>query len=331
MMQKSKEYAMSTSRRDFLKSAALVGAAAATSTLFTETSEAATPPVDKDLYGVIEMHVHADPDVRARCIDQLTLTQQCRRNGYRAIMYKCHDFCTADNAYLLRAMVPGIEVFGGITLNLNYGPKVNVQAAKMATQITGHFCRCIWMPTYQSAFDMKGKDALGVPVLDESGKVLPEVVNVMEICRDENIIFATGHSSPEECVILSAKAKEVGVKKFVVTHSTQAPWFLSMDQAKKCLENGAYLEHCVLPYYKGPHTLLPKYFDARQTTMKEFADYIALDPSRQFLATDCGMSKMPNPVDAIRDFIQGLRKEGVSENTLDLVSRKVSAGLLGLD
>jgi len=230
---------MPSSRRDFLKSAAIAGTVAATAPLFVDKAAGVTPPIDKDLEGVIEMHVHADPDVRARCIDQLTLTQQCSRNGYRAIMYKCHDFCTADNAYLLRSMVPGIEVFGGIVLNLNYGPRVNVQAAKMATKITGHYCSCIWMPTYQSAFDMRGKKTPGVPVLDESGKVLPEVVKVMELCRDENIIFATGHSSPEESVILSAKAREVGVKKFVVTHSTQAPWFLSMDQAKKCLENGA--------------------------------------------------------------------------------------------
>lgn len=313
-----------------MKTAAAAFAVTAAGVL-PDRAAAATPPVDKDLEGVIEMHVHADPDVRARCVDQLTLTQQCQRNGYRAILYKCHDFCTADNAYLLRSMVPGIEVFGGIVLNLNYGPKVNVQAARMATKITGHYCRCIWMPTYQSAFDMRGKGTPGVPVLDESGKVLPEVVKVMELCRDENIIFATGHSSPEECVILSAKAKEVGVAKFVVTHSTQAPWLLSMDQARKCLENGAYLEHCVLPWYKGQHSLLPKYFNARQTTMKEFAGYIALDPSRQFLATDCGMARMPGPVDAMRDFIHGLRDAGVSEKDLDTVSRRVAAGLLGLD
>lgn len=322
---------MSTSRRDFLKNAAIVGAAAAAAPLLTKSAEAVTPPVDKDLNGVIEMHVHADPDVRARCIDQLTLTEQCRRNGYRAIMYKCHDFCTADNAYLLRAMVPGIEVFGGIVLNLNYGPRVNVQAAKMATQITGHFCRSIWMPTYQSAYDMKKGDKKGVPVLDESGKVLPEVVQVMEICRDADIIFATGHSSPAESVVMSAKAKEVGVRKFVVTHCTQDPWMLTLDQAKECLDNGAYLEHCVLPYYKGVHSLLPRYFEARPTTMEEFAQYIALDPSHQFLATDCGMSKMPNPVDAMRDFIQGLRKVGVPEKDIDTTSRKVAAGLLGLD
>ena len=168
---------MPSSRREFMKAAALTGALAVSGRLLEGEAGAATPPIDKDLDGVIEMHVHADPDVRARCIDQLTLTRQCKQNGYRGIMYKCHDFITNDIAYLLRATVPGIEVFGGIALNRNYGDTVNVQAAKMATQVTGHYCRCIWMPTYQSAFDMR-KKAGGVPVLDAQGKVLPEVVKL---------------------------------------------------------------------------------------------------------------------------------------------------------
>ena len=129
-----------------MKAAALTGALAVSGRLLEGEAGAATPPIDKDLDGVIEMHVHADPDVRARCIDQLTLTRQCKQNGYRGIMYKCHDFITNDIAYLLRATVPGIEVFGGIALNRNYGDTVNVQAAKMATRVTGHYCRCIWMP-----------------------------------------------------------------------------------------------------------------------------------------------------------------------------------------
>lgn len=299
--------------------------------LLKSKAEAATPPIDRDLDGVIEMHVHADPDVRARCIDQLTLTRQCRQNGYRGVMYKCHDFITNDIAYLLRAMVPGIEVFGGIALNRNYGDTVNVQAAKMATQVTGHYCRCIWMPTYQSAFDQKSKGGVGVPVLDEQGNVLPEVIKVMELCADADIIFATGHSSPDECVVLTAKAKEVGVKKTVVTHASQAPWKLTMEQARICIDNGAYLEHCVLPYFKGPHAVVPGYRNQQQVPMEEFAAYIALAPDRQYISTDLGQALNPNPIDGMRTFITGLRKVGVKEDVLTLVSKTVPARLLGLD
>ena len=322
---------MPSSRREFMKAAAVTGALAVSGHLLKGGAEAATPPVDKDLDGVIEMHVHADPDVRARCIDQLTLTRQCRQNGYRGIMYKCHNFITNDIAYLLRATVPGIEVFGGIALNRNYGDKVNVQAAKMATQVTGRYCRCVWMPTYQSAFDMRKKGGVGVPVLDGQGHVLPEVVKVMELCADADIIFATGHSSPEECVVLTAKAKEVGVGKTVVTHASQAPWNLSMDQARACIDNGAYLEHCVLPYFKGSHAVIPGYRNQAQVTMEAFAAYIALAPERQYISTDLGQALNPNPIDGMRTFITGLRKVGVKDDVLDALSRKTPAMLLGLD
>lgn len=201
----------------------------------------------------------------------------------------------------------------------------------MATQVTGHYCRCIWMPTYQSAFDQKSKGGVGVPVLDEQGNVLPEVIKVMELCADADIIFATGHSSPDECVVLTAKAKEVGVKKTVVTHASQAPWKLTMEQARICIDNGAYLEHCVLPYFKGPHAVVPGYRNQQQVPMEEFAAYIALAPDRQYISTDLGQALNPNPIDGMRTFITGLRKVGVKEDVLTLVSKTVPARLLGLD
>lgn len=321
----------SSNRRNFIKGVAAAGGALALGTMLPESAGALPPLVDPDLAGVIESHVHADPDVRARCIDQVTLTQQCRLNGYRAVMYKSHDFATADNAYILRQTVPGIEVFGGLSLNKNNGDKVNVQAAKLATQITGGLCRCIWMPTYQSAYDMKAKNAAGVPVLDASGNVLPEVIQVMEICGKENIIFATGHSSPAESVILIKKAKEVGLKKAVVTHSSQAPWRLTLDQAKEVLDNGGYLEHSVLPYYKGENAAAAHYRTAVHTSMKDFKSFIDLGPKQQFINTDLGQAGNIHPIDGMRAFIQGLRKEGLSKADLELVSKKVPAYLLGLE
>ncbi|MDO5537753.1 MAG: DUF6282 family protein, partial [Desulfovibrionaceae bacterium] len=170
-----------------------------------------------------------------------------------------------------------------------------------------------------------------VPVVDESGKVLPEVVQVMEICRDENIIFATGHSSPEECVALCLKAKEVGVAKCVVTHMTQSPWKLSLDQAKVCLEAGACLEHAVLAHLKGENAALVGYRNQKAISMAEIAEYIALAPDQQYICTDLGQAKNVHPVDGMRLFIKGLREAGVKDDVIDKVSRRVPARLLGLD
>lgn len=133
----------------------------------------------------------------------------------------------------------------------------------------------------------------------------------MELCRDENIIFVTGHSSLEESAILSEKAKEIGVKKVVVTHCTQTFWFLTKDQAKKCLDNGAYLEHSILPYYNGEHCLVPAYQKARQTRLEKIVEYIKQHPSRQFISSDFGMSKMSNPVNGMLNCLRGLRESGL--------------------
>lgn len=318
-------------RRHFIKGMAVAGGVAAVGGLLSNVSHALPLEKDSELKGVIESHVHADPDVRSRCIDQVTLTNQCRQNGMRAIMYKCHDFSTVENAYILKATIPNIEVFGGIVLNKNNGNIVNVQAAKLATQLTGGYCRCIWMPTYQSSFDQKRKNAVGIPVLDDSGKVLPEVINVMELCAEKNIIFATGHSSPIESVALIKKAREIGVKKAVVTHCTQDPWMLTLDQAKEVLDYGGYLEHSVLPYFKGPNAFLEHFRKGRHTSMKEFASYIALEPKQQFINTDLGQMGNPSPIDGMRIFIHGLRNEGVNKNVIEMVSKKVPAYLLGLE
>ena len=103
------------------------------------------------------------------------------------------------------------------------------------------------------------------------------------------------------------------------------------DQAKACIDNGAYLEHSVLPYFKGPHAVIPGYREQPQVTMEEFASYIALAPDRQFISTDLGQALNPNPVDGMRTFITGLRKAGVKDDVLNAVTRKTPAMLLGLD
>lgn len=87
----------------------------------------------------------------------------------------------------------------------------------------------------------------------------------------------------------------------------------------------------MLPYFKGPHAVIPGYREQPQVTMEEFASYIALAPDRQFISTDLGQALNPNPVDGMRTFITGLRKAGVKDDVLNAVTRKTPAMLLGLD
>ena len=85
------------------------------------------------LVGAIDFHAHADPDGTARKIDVIDLAKAAKAAGMRAIILKNHYEPTASLAYIVRKEVPGIEVFGGISLDLTVGG-VNPAAVEWMTE-----------------------------------------------------------------------------------------------------------------------------------------------------------------------------------------------------
>ena len=64
-------------------------------------------------------------------------------------MLKSHFDPTAGLALLARKAVPGIEVFGGIDLNLPVGG-MNVHAVEHMAQANGGWGRVVWMSTFDA-------------------------------------------------------------------------------------------------------------------------------------------------------------------------------------
>ena len=302
-------------RRTFIRSAACLAAAGA----FASRAEAAE---EGDLKGVIEMHVHCAPDTTKRMLHALDYARDCRARGMAAVLLKCHQFNTNEMADTISRAVPGIEVFGSITLNETFGPRINVFAARQALSMSDGRCRCVWLPTQSAIGDRKSKGKTGgIAVCDEQGKVVPEVVQLMELCAEKNVILATGHSTPEECVALAVRAHEVGVPKFVCTHVTSKTRYdFTLAQAEVCLKNGAYLEHSFHTWYETDKDAL----------MKRITSFIDLEPERQFIDTDMGQPDCPHPCDGLRQFILELEKVGYSGEKIRLLSHDVPARLLGL-
>lgn len=304
-------------RRTFIRSAACAALAGA----FSSRAHAAE---NRDLEGVIEMHVHCAPDVVPRKVHALDFARDCRERGYAAILLKCHHFNTNEMASVIRKEVPGIEVFGSIALNETYGKKLNLFAARQALAMTDGLCRCVWLPTQSAAAAMreKGRDG-GIPVVDEHGKVLPEVVKLMELCAEKDVILASGHAAPDELVAMSRKAREVGFRKFVCTHCTsQKQHVFTADQAKICLENGAWLEHSTLNYYTQP---------GKEALFERIVEYIRFDPEHQFVDTDLGKPECPHPCDGMAEFLALLRNRGgFSPAQIRTVTHDVPSHLLGI-
>lgn len=63
-------------------------------------------------------------------------------------------------------------------MNHAFGNHVNAYAVEEALKTTGNLCRCIWMPTQDAAYPSTveaGHGGTSIPVMDSSGKILPEV------------------------------------------------------------------------------------------------------------------------------------------------------------
>ena len=326
------------SRRDFIKTSVVAGGALLASTVVPSQAMNLLQEQKNDnkfandglLQGVCDIHLHAMPDSRERSVDEYGFMKDAMAAGYRAVMFKSNDFSCHDRAYLIRQAFPGAECFGSFCMNRVHGDKVNVYAAQKAVETSGGLCRCIWMPTLDAAYQYRheGRKETGIPVLDADGKVLPEVVKVMEICAEADIIFATGHSSPEESLTLLRKAQEVGVKRVVVTHANSYIWTMTPDQIKRCIDLGAYIEYCYLPCLWGEGTKMPQY---QRQSIEEFAAFVRIDPARSFISTDLGQVVMPHPIEGMRDCIVKLQSVGVSQSDIDLLVRRNPAWLIGVD
>lgn len=326
------------SRRDFIKGSVMAGGAMLLSGVLPVKAEALSSLAaenmentedDELLKGVSDIHLHAVPDSKARLSNELEFARAARKAGYKSMLFKSNDFSCHDRAYLIRQELPDFEVFGSLCMNRVHGDKVNAFAAEKAVNTTGNLCRCIWMPTqdavYQNMRYHNRKE--GIPVLDDAGRVLPEVVRVMEICSDANIIFATGHSSPEESMVLARKAREVGVRKLVVTHANSGIWKMTHEQIRRCMDLGAWIEYSHITNLWGPGTGLP---DFERMSNREFADFARIAPERSIITTDLGQVGMPHPVKGMRRCILALLENGLTQKQVDFMVRTNPSVLTGL-
>src|SRR6516225_9428378 len=103
----------------------------------------------QSLTGVVDIHVHCDPDSVPRSIDAIDLARLARERGMRGLVLKNHYEPTASLAYIVRQEVPGIEIFGGIDLNRSVGG-INAAAVERMVLTKGGWGRVIWMPTFDA-------------------------------------------------------------------------------------------------------------------------------------------------------------------------------------
>jgi hypothetical protein len=271
------------------------------------------------LTGVIDIHAHTAPDSVPRSIDALDLAKLAQSRGMRAIVFKNHYEPTASTAYLVHKVVPGIQVFGGIDLNLSVGGMNPVAVEKMALA-TGALGRFVWMGTFDTYAAVQAeKSNRPYVAISRDGELLPETKAVIAMIAKYHLIMATGHNSSQESLMLIREARKQGVTNIVVTHAMLAPIHMTIEHMREAAQMGAYAEFV----YNG---IKSKQF--------EFGDYAkairAVGVEHCILSSDMGQPSNPLHPDGLEILFSGLQKEGLTKEEIDQMSKVNPARLLGL-
>jgi hypothetical protein len=274
------------------------------------------------LTGVIDIHVHSAPDSVPRSIDAISLARMAKERGMRALVLKNHYEPTASLAYVVREVVPGIEVFGGIDLNLTVGG-MNPSAVEHMAAITGGYGRFVWMSTFDAEAQVKyNRDNRPFVAVARDGQLLPETRQVIEVIAKHNLVMATGHNSAEVGLLLVRESRAAGVKHMVVTHAMAEPIHMSLPQMKEAADMGAYIEFTY-------NALIGK---SKEFTFADYAKamrFVGVDHC--ILSSDMGQPGNPLHPDALVVFFEAMKEQGFSQAEIDQMSKTNPALLLGLE
>ncbi len=277
--------------------------------------------VARDLRGAIDIHVHSYPDRVPRVLDGLEAARQARDKGLRAIVLKSHYDPTAGLAWLARKAVPGIEVFGGIDLNLPVGG-MNVHAVEHMVQTNGGWGRVVWMSTFDAENQVRSTKASRPFVrVSENGALLPETKAVIAAIAKHGLVLASGHVSAAEALMMFEEGRRVGVRAMVATHGMSTPTLLSVEQAKRANALGALVEFTG-DTMQGPN--------ARARVDRIAADIRSIGVEHAIVSSDLGKGGAEMPVDGFATLLEALRQKGFTDRELDQLVKDNPARLLGL-
>lgn len=294
---------------------------------------AATDEAWEAIAGAYDLHVHVAPDVIGRRIDDLDLAHEFLARGLKGFILKSHYVPTGERAKVVTKAVPGIQAFGAITLNHSIGG-LNPVAVELAGR-SG--CKLVWMPTVDAENETAGLPtgghrklpfwaeiqrelaAMGISpprmrVIDGSGALVPQARDCMELIARHDMILATGHVGREEIFALVKGAKEMGIRKVLVTHAEFPSQNLSADEQVALADMGAVIEHCFTTTFTGKAEWSTVFENIRRT-----------GPERCLMSTDLGQTVNPEVSLGFAMFAQRLLDAGFKAGQISRMAVKNSS------
>ena len=282
------------------------------------------------LAGVIDLHHHQEPDERPRNMDIIDASLYARLRGMRGAVFKSHSNQTATTTWLAAKMVPNFLPIPVIDLNLVHGGLNKYAVENFATIIRkpanpAPDIGIVMLPSDTSCYQrqVEKSNADCVPI-SKDGKLLPETIEIIGLVKKYGLVLASGHASPDDCVLLAREAQRQGVP-FTVTHVNlnTTPPMLDAAHAQEVAKAGGFLEFASQSQRPGNPTL-----EMRNTRTADLIRKVG--PQYAILETDLGQADNEPAPDGLAAFIMNLRAKGFTKEETDLMTKINPAKLLGL-
>ena len=280
------------------------------------------------LDGMVDLHIHPAPSIQKRKFTAMEALKFAHEEKMAGIVLLDHTYNTTMVADTTNEMGFETEAYGTIMLNEAVGG-VNASVVEIALALG---TKQIQMPTYSSKGhqDAYGDDQKIFPyrkrakpayILDDKGRLIPEVEEILELVKSSDAFLGSGHLSPKEVDVLVKRVKELGLMFVANSVSTDMPGYPIEDQ-KKWAGDNVFMEHDYLATTDVPHQTTP---------IEVVLDQIrAVGAEKCVLGSDAGTIKLPNNVECMKGFISRLMEAGLTEQELDHIARRVPKILLGI-
>ena len=277
--------------------------------------------IDEIVKGSVDIHVHFSPDPRVeRRSSAIEIVEQAAFMGMGGLILKSHEYPTQPLAYTVGQLYPDFHVLGGICADYEIGglnPSAVDASAKMGSKI-------VWMPTYSAKSDRqnRGLDG-GISIIDDDGKLVSEVYDILDIVKEYDMVLATGHISTMECFSLVEAGIDAGIERMVLTHgTTSAHWTgITVDQMKEIADKGVFVEHCI-------HVMMPTTYRLDPKELISAMYHIGIE--RSIISTDFGQNYHPMPAEGFRMGMGLLKESGMTEDDISKVVNANPRALLGI-
>jgi hypothetical protein len=223
-----------------------------------------------------------------------------------------------------------------VTLNHSVGG-LNPVAVELAGR-TG--CKIVWFPTVDAANETAGRldgghaklpfwakiqrelaaEGISPPplsVIDEAGRLTEPTRRCLERIAKHHMILATGHVGRQEIFALVRGARELGVKKVLVTHAEFPSQNLTGAEQRELADLGAVIEHCFTTTYTNKAPWESAFANIRETGV-----------ARSVISTDLGQTINPPVAEGFGMFADRLLDAGFSADEVRTMAVTVPTRLV---